>query len=216
MTSCRPSSMTRQPSQLGTAAEVLSDLPLLEPTPAAWPALAAANLPVFLSDHAVCEQQAALSALSLIGQYPGDPELVERMSALAAEEISHLRRVLALLHRRGWKPAGRRPNPWAKALRERIATGAEPAQKVDRLLVGALIEARSCERFTLLHEATDDAELRALMHDLGPAEKRHWQLFHQLAARELPAAELAARWRDWLVFEAALAKRGGLSPTVHG
>jgi tRNA-(ms[2]io[6]A)-hydroxylase len=208
--------MPRTPTANGLAGEILADLPLLAATPPNWPALAAANLPVFLSDHAVCEQQAALSALSLIGQYPGDPELVERMSALAAEEISHLRRVLALLHRRGWKPAGRRPNPWAKALRERIATGAEPAQKVDRLLVGALIEARSCERFTLLHQATADAELRALLHDLGPAEKRHWQLFHHLAARELQAAELAARWQDWLVFEAALARQGGIAPTVHG
>src|SRR5687767_12861298 len=99
--------MARTPSPTGLAGEILADLPLLEATPANWPALAAANLPAFLSDHAVCEQQAALSALSLIGQYPGDPELVERMSALAAEEISHLRRVLALLHRRGWKPAGR-------------------------------------------------------------------------------------------------------------
>lgn len=208
--------MPRPPSLPQAASEILTDLPLLEPTPTAWPAMAAANLPLFLSDHAVCEQQAALSALSLIGQYPGDPELVERMSALAAEEISHLRRVLAILHRRGWKPAGRRPNPWAKALRDRIATGAEPAQKVDRLLVGALIEARSCERFTLLHDATDDAELRALLHDLGPAEKRHWQLFHQLAARELSAAELEERWRGWLVFEAELARRGGVAPTVHG
>lgn len=208
--------MTAPSSEPGDASEILADLPLLAATPATWPALAAANLPAFLSDHAVCEQQAALSALSLIGQYPGDPELVERMSALAAEEISHLRRVLALLHRRGWKPAGRRPNPWAQALREHIATGAEPVQKVDRLLVGALIEARSCERFTLLHQATDDADLRALLHDLGPAEKRHWQLFHQLAARELPAAELAARWQEWLVFEAGLARRGGIAPTVHG
>lgn len=208
--------MPRPPSPLQPASEIMADLPLLERTPGAWPALAAANLPLFLSDHAVCEQQAALSALSLIGQYPGDPELVERMSALAAEEISHLRRVLALLHRRGWTPAGRRPNPWAKALRDRIATGAEPAQKVDRLLVGALIEARSCERFTLLHDATDDAELRALLHDLGPAEKRHWQLFHQLAARELPVEQLAERWRGWLLFEAELARRGGVAPTVHG
>jgi tRNA 2-(methylsulfanyl)-N6-isopentenyladenosine37 hydroxylase len=192
------------------------DLPLVVATPAPWAALAAANLPAFLSDHAVCEQQAALAALSLIGQYPDDPELVERMSALAAEEISHLRRVLSLLHRRGWKPAGRRQNPWAKALRAHVATGAEPIQKVDRLLLGALIEARSCERFTLLHEATEDAEVRALLHDLGPAEKRHWQLFHGLAARELPNPELAARWQGWLAFEGELTRAAGVRPTVHG
>ena len=195
---------------------MLADLPLLVATPAPWAALAAANLPAFLSDHAVCEQQAALAALSLIGQYPEDPELVERMSALAAEEISHLRRVLSLLHRRGWKPAGRRQNPWAKALREHVASGAEPIQKVDRLLLGALIEARSCERFTLLHQATDDPEVRALLLDLGPAEKRHWQLFHALAAGEIAAADLAVRWHDWLLFEGELTKQAGVRPTVHG
>ncbi|MDX1390436.1 MAG: tRNA isopentenyl-2-thiomethyl-A-37 hydroxylase MiaE, partial [Acidobacteriota bacterium] len=66
-------------------------LPLLTTTPSSWARLAAANLPVFLSDHAVCEQQAALAALALVGHYPDDAELVERMTALAAEEISHLR-----------------------------------------------------------------------------------------------------------------------------
>ena len=199
-----------------SAAEVLADLPLLAATPTRWAALAAGNLPAFLSDHAVCEQQAALAALSLIGQYPEDPELVERMSALAAEEISHLRRVLSLLHRRGWKPAGRRQNPWAKALREHVSAGSEPTQKVDRLLLGALIEARSCERFTLLYQATDDPEVRALLLDLGPAEKRHWQLFHALAAREMPATELAVRWQAWLVFEGELTQQLGVRPTVHG
>ena len=76
------------------------ELPLLSVTPRSWANVAAAALDVFLADHAVCEQQAALNALSLIGQYPGDEELVERMSSLAAEEIAHLRRVAGILRRR--------------------------------------------------------------------------------------------------------------------
>ena len=192
-------------------------LPLLWRTPDSWGEIAAGDLRGFLSDHATCEQQAALSALALVGWYPADAELVDKMAALAAEEITHLRRVLNILHRRGWKPAGRRANPWAKGLREAIESGAEPWQKVDRLLVGALIEARSCERFTLLHQTLADDEVRRLLLDLGPAEKRHWQLFYELAAREVETAALVKRWRRWLELEAELASRaGGTRPTVHG
>lgn len=206
----------REPSTSSAATPALDGLPLLGPTPAAWASLAAGDLRAFLSDHAVCEQQAALSAMALMGQYPNDPELVDRMSALAAEEISHMRRVLGILHRRGWRAAGRRANPWAQGLRLHLKSVPEPWLKVDRLLVGALIEARSCERFTLLSAATADAEVRALLHDLGPAEKRHWQLFYRLAAREVPAAELAARFDRWLAIENALTAAAGKRPTVHG
>ncbi len=206
----------RNTAKTASLSEVRSELPLLSATADSWARLAAENLPVFLSDHAICEQQAALSALALVGWYPADSELVETMSALAAEEIQHMRRVLHLLHRRDWRPANRRTNPWAKGLRDAIETGREPIQKVDRLLVGALIEARSCERFTALYEATDDDEVRALLAELGPAEMRHWQLFHRLAGREIDEVSLATRFRRWLRLERDLHARGGVRPTVHG
>ena len=154
--------------------------------------------------------------MALMGQYPNDPELVDRMSALAAEEISHMRRVLGILHRRGWHAAGRRANPWAQGLRLHLKGVPEPWLKVDRLLVGALIEARSCERFTLLHEVSQDEEVRALLLDLGPAEKRHWQLFHRLAGRDVSATALDERFSRWLTIECELAAQGGQRPTVHG
>jgi tRNA-(ms[2]io[6]A)-hydroxylase len=192
------------------------ELPLLSVTPRAWAELAARHLDVFLADHAVCEQQAALNALSLIGLYPDDEELVEKMSALAAEEISHLRRVAALLRGRGLPPAKRRTNPWVKGLHERMITDRELLLKVDRLLVGALIEARSCERFTRLGEVVDDPDVSKLLLELGPAEARHWRLFHGLAARLVPAPQLAARWAEWLAIERDLTAAGGVHPTVHG
>jgi tRNA-(ms[2]io[6]A)-hydroxylase len=191
-------------------------LPLLVTTPRSWAELAARHLDVFLADHAVCEQQAALNALSIIGQYPADEELVERMASLAAEEIAHLRRVAGLLRTRGIPPAGRRVNPWVRRLHDRMATQREPERQVDRLLVGALIEARSCERFTRLAEVVDDPEVARLLNDLGPAEARHWRMFHDLAARLMPAGVLEARWRRWLEFERDLATGLGVGPTVHG
>ena len=196
--------------------EVFSELPLLHQTPRSWAELAAANLPEFLADHAVCEQQVAMYALSLAGYYPDDAELVERSAALAAEEVQHFRRVVAILRKRGWPLGGRRKNPWVQSLRERIVLGREPWTKVDRLLFGAMVEARSCERFTRLLEVVDDPEVAHLLADLGPAERRHWELFHQLAGRETEAEALAARFRDWLEFEAGLARNLGISPTVHG
>lgn len=197
---------------------IRAELPLLTTTPAGWAELAAANLDVFLADHAVCEQQAALFGLSLVGHYPDDDDLVERMSALAAEEVSHLRRVHALLRRRGGAIARRRGNPWVQGLRGRVEKAREDLLKVDRLFVGALIEARSCERFsTLLAQIHDsEPEVARLLQDLGPAEKRHWQMFYALAEREMDAEPLGERWRGWLEFEAELSKLGGVEPTVHG
>lgn len=195
---------------------VSHELPLLAATPRAWAELAARHLDVFLADHAVCEQQAALNALSLIGQYPADDELIERMSALAAEEIAHLRRVVALLKARGLTTAGRRVNPWVRGLLDRVDNRREPERQVDRLLVGALIEARSCERFTRLAEVVEDADVARLLNELGPAEARHWRMFYDLAARLMPPGPLEARWRRWLEHERDLAAGLGVSPTVHG
>ena len=199
-------------------AEVMAELPLLVATRPGWAALAAANLPQFAADHAVCEQQVAMYALSLAGYYPDDLELVRKAAALAAEEVQHFRRVVAILEKRGWPLAGRRTNRWAQALRQRIEAGREPWTKVDRLLFGALIEARSCERFTLLLDRIrgEDDELARLLDDLGPAEKRHWEMFRELAARDVPAEALAARFRGWLEFERDLQASLGVEPTVHG
>ena len=207
--------MRRTPDE-GEIARVAEDLPLRRGTSPGWAALAASRLEVFLADHAVCEQQAALSALNLVARYPDDEQLVDRMTALAAEEIHHLRRVCGLLRERGIPPARRRPNRWVGGLRSRIESDREPELKVDRLLVGALIEARSCERFTRLLEVVEDLDVRRLLYDLGPAEKRHWQTFHRLAARELPATEFDLRWNRWLDIEHELSKGLGLAPTVHG
>lgn len=198
--------------------EVARELPLLVATKPAWAELAAANLPVFLADHAVCEQQVAQYALALAGWYPDDFELVEAAANLAAEEIQHFRRVVAILNRRNLPTGGRRVNPWVQALRARIAGRQGPWTKVYRLLFGALVEARSCERFTRLLEVVQasDPEVARLLADLGPAEKRHWQLFYRLAGREVEPEALAERFRGWLEFDRDLAAQAGIAPTVHG
>ena len=212
----------------GAYDEVFEELPLLSKSPEGWAELAARELPTFLADHAVCEQQAALFALSLVGHYPEDRELVDKMSALAAEESVHLRRVAAALERRGAHPDRRRANPWVARLRKHMETDREPWLKIDRLLVGALIEARSCERFTRLLEVLrergeeSDADVVRLLEDLGPAEARHWRMFHALASRDaeaeggIGAEALFDRWQRWLEIEREATAEGGKRPTVHG
>jgi len=196
----------------------VDELPLLAPTRTGWAELAAARLPEFLADHAICEQQAALFGLNLVAHYPGDADLVDAMTALAAEEVTHLRRVSQLLHRRGLQPARRRSNPYVQGLHEHIARESEQRLKCDRLLVGALIEARSCERFTQLLDviADRDSEIADLLFDLGPAEKRHWETFHRLASRDVDPAWFEPHWQSWLEHERDLMAPRGIAPSVHG
>jgi tRNA-(ms[2]io[6]A)-hydroxylase len=194
------------------------ELPLLSATAPGWARLATENLGLFLADHAFCEQQAALSALNLVAHYPEDEELVDRMTALAAEEVLHFRKVVGLLRKRGLRPARRRRNPYVQTLRAHLSGVQEPWLKTGRLLVGALIEARSCERFTRLLERLPDTEgeVRKLLEALAPAERRHWETFHDLAARAADEERFRACWREWLAWEDAANADGGVSPTVHG
>jgi tRNA-(ms[2]io[6]A)-hydroxylase len=198
--------------------QTVDELPLLVATPEGWAELALQRLPEFLADHAMCEQQAALFGLNLVAHYPGDADLVDAMTALAAEEVTHLRRVSQLLHRRELQPSGRRANPYVQGLHKKICREGQQRLKCDRLVVGALIEARSCERFTRLLDALGDRdqEVSALLFDLGPAEKRHWQMFHRLAARDQDPTWFAQHWQCWLEHEATLMRVRGIAPTVHG
>ncbi len=114
------------------------------------------------------------------------------------------------------EPAKRRPNTWVRELQSHAETDREPEHKVDRLLICALIEARSCERFGRLAQVVDDGEVESLLHDLGPAERRHWEMLYDLARRELHADKLEPRWKRWLEIEAAATATLGNSPVVHG
>ncbi len=147
------------------------------PTPPSWAERAAAHLPELLADHAVCELQAAVSALSLVGQYPEIPALVDRLSALAAEELRHFRRVTKEARRFGVSLATRRRNPYAAALRAACRSGKEPDRGLDLLLVSALIEARSHERFDALVPFLPDGRLKRLYRELADAEARHGPAF---------------------------------------
>src|SRR5438105_1737265 len=140
-------------------------------TPRAWLDHALTNLDEVLVDHAHCEKKAASTAISLLTSFPDTPKLASAMAALAAEETDHLRRVVNALHSRGLT-LGRDPGDEYAQRMLALIRGSEN-RLLDRLLVSACIEARSCERLKLLADHVADADLRTLYADLFVAEAGH-------------------------------------------
>jgi tRNA 2-(methylsulfanyl)-N6-isopentenyladenosine37 hydroxylase len=151
------------------------------PTPDAWAEAAAdpAMLPMLLVDHANCEKKAASTALAMLFRYEEHGELCDRLSRLAREELRHFEQVRQIMRRRGvaWRrvPASRYAAGLAVAVRKQ-----EPGRLVDRLVVGAFIEARSCERFALLAPRLDP-ELGRFYSGLLASEARHFRHYLGLA-----------------------------------
>jgi tRNA 2-(methylsulfanyl)-N6-isopentenyladenosine37 hydroxylase len=199
---------------------------LTYPTDPSWAALAAGDLPSLLSDHAHCEMKAASNALSLAARWTAYPRLVEALAAIAEEELRHFRAVLAELSRRGIALGKPEVDVYAAELRKagsQRGRHAADAALVDRLLVGALIEARSCERFRLLGRALSDrgeAPLAAFYDDLFTAEARHYTTFVDLAidVAVINAEAVRARLLELSKAEGELVARLklGTTPTMHG
>jgi tRNA-(ms[2]io[6]A)-hydroxylase len=181
-------------------------------TDAAWAAEAVQDLDAVLVDHAHCEMKAATNALSLVVRHPSDLKLVRTLTEIAREELEHFQRVVTFLERRGLRLGPPPVDDYAADLRR--AMNALPASDlphvVDRLLVGALIEARSCERFKLLlsaFPASGPPDLRAFYEELFAAEARHYRDYVDLAmmvaagATDSAAASLV-EWRLTLLADA--------------
>ena len=171
-----------------------------------------------LSDHAHCELKAAVSALSLVSRFGAEyPPLIETLSALAQEETAHFRAVSGQLEKRGASLGRADPDEYVNAL----WSSSKPERSripvlLDRLLVNALIEARSCERFKLLSEALSDASLREFYRDLMESEARHYRLFCGLSEELFGVKLVRARLTDLSQREAQVASKLPLGPKVHG
>jgi tRNA-(ms[2]io[6]A)-hydroxylase len=187
----------------GSAAELSGLLPgrLVAATPGSWFERASRSRDELLLDHANCEKKAASTALALMFAYPDDTELALRMSRLAREELRHFELVQARL--RALRVPFRRlsPSRYAAGLRRALRHD-EPGRGIDLLLTGALIEARSHERFAGLASRLEP-ELGGFYASLAAAEERHAHLYLRLAERR--SADIPRRWRDLAVIEAELA-----------
>lgn len=187
------------------------------PTDPRWVNIAEKNLDEILTDHAYCEQKAASSAISFIVQYPELPDLVDAMSDLAREEMEHFQRVHEQIKKRGLSLGRERKDDYVRELRKFFTGGTPTRQLVNNLLLAAMIEARSCERFRVLSEHIQDQELSVFYADLMRSEAMHYTMFLQFA-RKYGSDELDvdALWEDFLEYEAKVIARYGSKERIHG
>ena len=201
-----------------TDPSMTGELPLLCRTPARWASAALAEPLALLNDHAYLEKKAASNALELLNRWPGPicpPDWAGTLAAIANDETAHLSLVVRILARRGGRLERTHRNPYANALRSLVRKGSGNEELVDRLLISALIEARSCERFDLLARESNDRELTRFYHRLGSSEFGHYTVFLRLARYAVPEPEVQRRWAELLEAEAAIIAAQPPGPRMH-
>ena len=182
------------------------------PTDPRWVNLAEKSLEEILTDHAYCEQKAASTCISLIQVFPDKERLVDEVSPVVTEEWGHFRMVLKELKKRDLKLGKQRSDEYVKELiKFQKKGGSREDQLLEKLLMAALIEARSCERFRLLSEGLADDEMRNFYHEFMVSEAGHYKMFISLANNYIHPDTVKKRWHEWLEFEASVMKNMQLS-----
>ena len=177
------------------------------PTDPRWVDIAEKNIADILTDHAYCEQKAASSCISLIVQFPDRDELVAMLTPVVAEEWSHFERVIGEICKRGFTLGFQRKDEYVEKLQSFLKKGGSREQLLmEKLLMNALIEARSCERFRLLSKHIPDPELSKFYYELMVSEAGHYKNFLALAKVYNPAEKVIQRWNEWLDAEAEIMK----------
>ena len=187
------------------------------PTDPRWVDIVEKNIEDILTDHAFCEQKAASTAISFIVSFPEYTELVQEMTALVKEEISHFKMVHDKIIERGWTfGRDRRDDYVIELLKFFPKGGSRTTQLVHRLLYAALIEARSCERFRLLSEELKDKELATFYRNLMVSEANHYTMFLGFARKYGEKKEVEAKWQQLLHYESQIIANLGKTEAIHG
>ena len=183
-----------------------------------WVKLCENNLEAVLSDHAWCEQKAALNAISTLTKYPMHADLVEELTKIAIEEMEHFQMVVEKIRERGMTLQYEHKDSYVGELAKYILVGggSKENQLVNRMLFSAMIEARSCERFRLLTEKLKDPELVAFYRELMISEAHHYTTFLGFARKYGGDIDVDKRWQDFLDYEGEIIKKYGVDETMHG
>jgi tRNA-(ms[2]io[6]A)-hydroxylase len=185
--------------------EARSILGLRLSTDPRWVNLAEISIEAILTDHAYCEQKAAVSCISLVQRYNQKPALVKALAPIVTEEWGHFRMVLAELEKRGMQLGLQRKDVYVNALLKFVQTGgAEEGRLLDQLLFMAMIEARSCERFKRLSEGLADPYLQKFYRRFMESEAGHYSLFIELAETYINKDKVKHRWKEWLEYESEM------------
>ncbi len=187
------------------------------PTDPRWVNIVEKNIEEILSDHAFCEQKATSTAISLIVSFPEYTDLVQEMTSLVKEEMSHFKMVHDKILERGWTLGRDRKDDYVVQLVKFFPKGgSRTTQLVHRLLYAALIEARSCERFRLLSEQLKDKELAEFYRKLMVSEANHYTMFLGFARKYGDRKEVDQKWQQLLDHEAEIMKTLGGKEYIHG
>ena len=185
----------------------LTTLGLELPTDPRWVNIAAMQIGDVLIDHAYCEQKAASSCISLIVHYPEKQKIVETLTPIVAEEWGHFQAVLKELKKRNIPLGRQRKDEYVGQLLKLVRNKGDYEEALlDRLLICALIEARSCERFKLLSESLEDPSLQKFYRELMVSEAGHYRTFIELAEEYIPHDLVRSRWKELLYQEAEIIK----------
>lgn len=172
------------------------------PTDPRWVDLASISLEEILTDHAFCEQKAATQCVSLIQLYPDRQDLVDALSPIVTEEWGHFRMVWAEMKKRGYELGRQRKDEYVNLLLQEQQKGLSYEEKLlHKLMICALIEARSCERFRLLSEGLEEEALRKFYYKFMVSEAGHYRLFIDLAEKYFTKKEVRNCWNHWLKIE---------------
>ncbi|UZD24065.1 tRNA-(ms[2]io[6]A)-hydroxylase [Algoriphagus halophytocola] len=181
------------------------------PTDPRWAGVAGMQLEDILTDHAYCEQKAASSCISLILRFNDLDEIVDTLTPIVAEEWGHFERVLEQIRKRDLKFGFPRKDEYVIELTNFVKKGGSRMQQLtEQLLMNALIEARSCERFKLLSRELEDAELKSFYYELMVSEAGHYVTFIELAKKYFDPVKVNERWQEWLEFEAKVISNLGV------
>ncbi len=179
-----------------------SILGLKMPTDPRWVDLASISLSEVLTDHAFCELKAASQCITLIQRYPDKEELVSMLSPIVTEEWGHFRMVLAEMGKRGYSLGKQRKDEYVNLLLQHEPKNLPNDDKLlHKLMLCALIEARSCERFRLLSEGLEEEALRNFYYKFMVSEAGHYRLFIDLAGCYYPTDKVREAWQQWLDIE---------------
>ena len=186
-------------------------------TTTSWADIAKDNLEQILTDHAFLEQKAASNAVSIIINYSEETELVKEMSNIAIEEMQHFKMVHLLMVKRGMVLGREQKNDYAVQLQKFFPKTKDRTDAlIQRLLVAALIEARSCERFKVFSENMEDEELKKFYKNLMISEANHYTTFLQFAREYQDRDIVDKKWHTLLKYEAEMMKVRGTTAKIHG
>ncbi len=187
----------------------------LASTSSQWLRTVQKNFDAFIIDHALNERKASASAMTLVAHYPDRSELVEAMIDLAIEELSHFKQVMKIIASRNLIIGNEKKDPYVNALREKIDKSDSEAYLLDRLLLGAVIEARGEERFNLLAQDLADQALRSFYKKISSSERRHFTLFLNLATKYFNRKTVEGRLSEWVEIEKQVIESLPITSSLH-